>query len=105
MGKYVADQTIKLLIQANKNVKNSKVVVCGITFKENVSDIRNSRVIDIIQELKAHGVHVAVCDPMASKKEVRHEYQIDLQDFDADLKADAFVVAVSHDAFKKDLAF
>ena len=104
MGKYVADQTIKLLIQANKNVKNSKVVVCGITFKENVSDIRNSRVIDIIQELKTHGVRVVVCDPMASKKEVWHEYQIELQDFDADLKADAFVIAVSHDAFKKGLA-
>ncbi len=103
MGKFVAEQTIKLLIQANKNVKNSRVVVCGITFKENVKDIRNSRVIDIIQELKAHGVQVVVCDPLVDKEEVRHEYQIELQEYDADLKADAFVVAVSHDIFKEKL--
>ncbi len=103
MGKFVAEQTIKLLIQANKNVKNSKVIVCGITFKENVNDIRNSRVIDIIQELKAHGVRVTACDPLASKEEVRHEYQIELEDYHAGLKADAFVIAVSHDVFKKEL--
>src|SRR3989338_899414 len=103
MGKYVADQTIKLLIQANKNVKNSKVIVCGITFKENVNDTRNSRVIDIIQELKAHGVRVIVCDPLASKEEVRHEHQIELEDYHAGLRADAFVIAVSHDVFKKEL--
>ena len=103
MGKFVAEQTIKLLIQANKNVKNSRVVVCGITFKENVKDIRNSRVIDIIQELKAHGVQVMACDPLVDKEEVRHEYQIELQEYDADLKADAFVIAVSHDIFKEKL--
>ncbi len=103
MGKYVAEQTVKLLIQANKNVKNSRVVVCGITFKENVKDTRNSRVIDIIQELKAQGVQVVVCDPLVDKEEVRHEHQIELEEYRADLKADAFVVAVSHDIFKKKL--
>ena len=104
MGKYVAEQTVKYLIHTGKAVKNCKVTVLGITFKENVNDIRNSRVIDLINQLKDYGMSVSVCDPLASKKAVKHEYGIDLIDYDARLKADALVVAVSHDIFKKSLS-
>lgn len=99
MGKYIAEQTVKHLIRADKIVKKSKVLVMGITFKENVSDIRNSRVIDVIQELESYGVDVSVTDPYASKKEVREEYGIELIDYDPDKKYDAIVLTVNHDQF------
>jgi UDP-N-acetyl-D-glucosamine/UDP-N-acetyl-D-galactosamine dehydrogenase len=101
MGKYIAEQTVKSLIEADKAVKGAKVLVCGITFKENVSDIRNSRVIDIIRELKEYGVDVIVCDPLADAAEVKHEYGVDLVECEANMKADAIVLAVSHDAIKE----
>lgn len=101
MGKYIAEQTVKHLIGADKTVKGAKVMVLGVTFKENVSDIRNSRVIDIINELKEYGVKVIVCDPLADEDAVKHEYAIELTKYSPNIKADAVVVAVSHDAFKK----
>jgi UDP-N-acetyl-D-galactosamine dehydrogenase len=103
MGKYIAEQTVKFLIEANKTVKGAKVMVMGITFKENISDIRNSRVIDIINELKEYGIDVIACDPMADKEAVQHEYGIELTDYSPKLKADAIVIAVSHNVFKKEL--
>ncbi len=103
MGKFIAEQTVKLLIEANKTVKGAKVVVMGITFKEDVNDIRNSRVIDIINELKEYGVNVVVCDPLADKEAVKHEYGIELTEYNKNVKADAIVVAVSHNIFKRDL--
>lgn len=103
IGKYVAEQTIKLLIQANKPVKNSRIIVLGVTFKENVTDIRNSRVIDIINELKKNGAKVIVCDPLADKEEVKREYGVQIQDYNGHLKADAIVITVAHDLFKKTL--
>jgi UDP-N-acetyl-D-glucosamine/UDP-N-acetyl-D-galactosamine dehydrogenase len=103
MGKYIAEQAVKCLIEADKPVKGAKVIVFGITFKENVSDIRNSRVIDIIQELKEYGVEVIVCDPLAEKSEVKHEYGIDLAEFDKNIKVDGVVLAVSHDVIKKQM--
>jgi len=103
MGKYIAEQTIKLLIEANKTVKGAKVMVMGITFKENISDIRNSRVIDIINELKEYGVNVIVCDPLSDNEAVKHEYSIELTKYSPNIKVDAVVIAVNHDAFKKDL--
>lgn len=103
MGKYIAEQTIKLLIEANKTVKGAKVMVMGITFKENISDIRNSRVIDIINELKEYGVNVIVCDPLADAEAVKHEYGVELTKYSPNIKADAVVIAVNHDAFMKDL--
>ncbi|MBI4846593.1 MAG: nucleotide sugar dehydrogenase [Candidatus Omnitrophica bacterium] len=103
MGKYIAEQTVKLLIDANKTVKGAKVMVLGITFKENISDIRNSRVIDIINELKEYSVDVIVCDPCAEKEAVKHEYGIELTKYDSGIKVDAIIAAVKHDVFKKDL--
>ena len=103
MGKYIAEQTVKRLIEADKTVKGSKVIVDGITFKENVNDIRNSRVIDIIHELKEYGITVIACDPLADKEAVKHEYGIELHPYDNKIKADAIIIAVAHDIFKKEL--
>jgi len=103
MGKYIAEQTVKLLIDANKTVKNARVLVLGITFKENISDIRNSRVIDVINELKEYAIEVTVSDPHADKADVKKEYGIELKKYKKDIKADAIIVAVNHELFKKDL--
>lgn len=103
MGKYIAEQTVKRLIESNKTVKGSKVIVAGITFKENVNDIRNSRVIDIITELNEYGINLIVCDPFADKDAVKHEYGIELTDYNRAIKADAFIIAVAHNIFKKQL--
>ncbi len=103
MGKYIAEQTVKQLIEADKTVKGAKVLVLGITFKENVSDIRNSRVIDVIDELKEYGVETIVCDPLADKQEVKREYGLDLTPYSTDLKVDGIVFAVNHDVFKEKL--
>ena len=100
MGQYIAAQTIKLLIKSAKAVKGSRVLVFGITFKENVSDIRNSRVIDIINELKGYGIEVIVVDPLADKKEVWEEYGVHLSVYNSNLKVDGIVIAVNHNVFK-----
>ena len=105
MGKYIAEQTVKLLIDANKTVKRAKVLVLGITFKENISDIRNSRVIDVINELKEYSIDVVVSDPHADRQAVKQEYGIELRKYKKDMKVDAIVAAVDHDIFKKDLTF
>ena len=101
MGKYVAEQTVKrLMIGGKKTVKGAKVMVMGITFKENVSDIRNSRVIDLILELKEYKMDVIVCDPHADPAEVRREYGIRLSPYKKNSKFDAMVIAVKHSEFK-----
>lgn len=101
MGKYIAEKTVKKMIHGNKTVKDAKVLVLGITFKENVSDIRNSRVIDVIRELETFGADVSVFDPLADKEEVRHEYGINLADYNPDVSYDAIVLCVSHDKIRK----
>ena len=103
MGKYIAEQTVKLLIEANKTVKGAKVLVMGVTFKEDVRDIRESKVIDIINELKEYGVDLIVCDPLANKDAVKHEYGVDMSDYSVNIKADAVIVAVAHNIFKREL--
>lgn len=95
MGIYIAKQTVKKVIAANKNIRNSKVLVMGITFKENVSDIRNSKVIDVINELKSYMVNVDVVDPCASATEVKQEYGIDLCE-EIGNNYDAIIVTVNH---------
>lgn len=100
MGKYIAQQTIKTLIRAGKNVSNSTVTILGLTFKENCPDIRNSKVIDIISELKDFGIHVQVHDSLANPEEVEKEYGICLTPFEKLIPAEALVVAVNHDSFK-----
>lgn len=95
MGFYAAKQVVKRLIAAGKNVLNAKVLVMGATFKENVSDIRNSKVADLIFELKSYGVKVDVTDPYASSTELEHEYGFGLKQDPAN-DYDAVVVAVNH---------
>ena len=101
MGKYVAEQTVKNLIRGGRSVKGAKVAVLGLTFKENCPDLRNSRVIDIIRELESYGVEVSVHDPLADAAEAMHEYGVALQSWDALPRADAIVLAVAHDEFKR----
>jgi UDP-N-acetyl-D-galactosamine dehydrogenase len=101
MGKYVAEQTVKHLLMAGKKVKGARVMVMGITFKENVSDIRNSRVIELIQELREYKMDVLVCDPHADALEVRREYGLRLSSYQRNAKLDALVIAVNHAEFKK----
>ncbi|MFW6020154.1 MAG: nucleotide sugar dehydrogenase [Bacteroidales bacterium] len=95
MGRYVAKQLVKKLIAADKNVLRTRVLVMGITFKENVSDIRNSKVVDVIKELQDYGVNVDVVDPYAAPEEVEEEYNINMKE-NAEGKYDAIVAAVSH---------
>jgi len=99
MGKYIADQTVKQMINKGSCVKGAKVTVLGLTFKENCPDLRNSRVIDVINELKSYGVDVAVHDPMADPAEAHEEYGVDLTPRDRLPKADALVLAVAHREF------
>ncbi|MCX6273098.1 MAG: nucleotide sugar dehydrogenase [Bacteroidetes bacterium] len=95
MGYYVAKQVVKKMIALGKNVLNSKVLVMGATFKEDVSDIRNSRVPDIITELQSYGVRVDVTDPHANAEEFHHEYGIVLSET-AGSDYDAIIIAVNH---------
>ncbi|WP_250434129.1 nucleotide sugar dehydrogenase [Hanstruepera flava] len=101
MGSYVATETVKLMIKKGATIKNSRVLVLGITFKENCPDIRNSRVIDIIREFETYDIQVDVYDPWASADEVQEEYGFDLICSDDLLGTDyqAVVLAVSHDKF------
>ena len=99
MGKFIAEQTIKHMIAGGSYVKGAKVNVLGLTFKENCGDLRNSKVIDIINELKTYGVEVFVTDPQAESEEAMHEYGVRLLPW-ADLpRADAIVAAVAHKEF------
>ncbi len=99
MGKFIAEQTIKLMIAAGSQVKGAKVIVLGLTFKENCPDLRNSRVIDVINELKSYGVEVHVHDPVPDQAEAKHEYGIALETWEQLPKSDAIVAAVSHKEF------
>ncbi len=101
MGKFVADATIKKLALANKIVKQAKVVIFGLTFKENTPDTRNTKVIDIIKRLKEYGIDPIVVDPIADPKEAKREYGIDLVDISEVKDVDCIVLAVAHDIFKK----
>jgi UDP-N-acetyl-D-glucosamine/UDP-N-acetyl-D-galactosamine dehydrogenase len=96
MGKYIAERTIKILINADKPVRNARVAVLGMTFKENIPDLRNTRVIDIITELRDYGVNVLVHDPMADPAEVDHYYGLVMTPFQDIQEVDAVIVAVAH---------
>ncbi len=101
MGPFVAQETVKSMIKKNIPIKGSKVLVMGMTFKEDCPDIRNSRVIDVINELKSFELDVDVYDPWVSVEEVKHEYNIDMLTKEGQLKTDynAIVLTVSHKAF------
>jgi UDP-N-acetyl-D-galactosamine dehydrogenase len=99
MGKFIAEQTVKHMIRNGSQVKGSRVNVLGLTFKEDCPDIRNTRVIDVIHELKSYGAEVHVHDPACDANEARHEYGLELKPWDALPRADALVVAVAHRQF------
>ncbi|WP_309120846.1 nucleotide sugar dehydrogenase [Paenibacillus sp.] len=101
MGAFIADAIIKQLVIGNKLVKQSKVVILGITFKENCSDIRNSKVVDIISRLGEYGIKPIVVDPLANVADTFNEYSIELTDIDSVTGADCVVFAVGHDIFKQ----
>jgi UDP-N-acetyl-D-galactosamine dehydrogenase len=96
MGKYIAEQTVKLMIQSGSPVKGADIIVLGLTFKENCPDLRNSKVIDVIRELQSYGATVHVHDPVAESHEAEHEYGVKLVPWDQLPKARAIVAAVAH---------
>ncbi|GFO57758.1 UDP-N-acetyl-D-galactosamine dehydrogenase [Geomonas silvestris] len=100
MGKFVAQRAVKEIIQAGHPVLNCLVTVLGLTFKEDCPDLRNSKVIDIITELKDYGIRVQVCDPLADPTEARHEYGVDLIPLNEVEPAVAVVAAVAHRQYR-----
>jgi UDP-N-acetyl-D-glucosamine/UDP-N-acetyl-D-galactosamine dehydrogenase len=100
MGKYVAENTVKKMIKANKQINGSKVAIFGVTFKENCPDVRNTKVIDIISELEEYGIEVKVVDPEASKEDLWREYRINPCKAEDIADMDAVIFAVSHEEFK-----
>jgi UDP-N-acetyl-D-galactosamine dehydrogenase len=102
MGKYIADKTIKLMIEYDKKIKGSNILILGLTFKENCPDIRNTRVVDIIEELKDFGCNVDVYDPWVDPKEPKKYFkykQLENNPFKSEKKYDAFILAVAHNEF------
>jgi UDP-N-acetyl-D-glucosamine/UDP-N-acetyl-D-galactosamine dehydrogenase len=100
MGKYVAENTVKNLIKADKQIKGAKVAIFGVTFKENCPDVRNTKVVDIIKELEEYGIEIKVVDPVADKEDLWSEYRINpcnIEDLDG---VDAVIFAVPHEEFK-----
>jgi len=100
MGKYIAENTVKMLIKADRPVKGSKVLIMGFTFKENVPDTRNTKVIDIVRELYEYGIDVNITDPVADKDETFKEYGIEIKELDRVEDIDAIILAVSHKAYE-----
>ncbi len=99
MGKFIADQTVKQIIKGGGQVKRARVNVLGLTFKENCSDIRNTKVVDIIHELESFGVEVYLHDPVADAEEAMHEYGVNILPWEELPQADAIVMAVAHNEF------
>ncbi|WP_133136277.1 Vi polysaccharide biosynthesis UDP-N-acetylglucosamine C-6 dehydrogenase TviB [Legionella rowbothamii] len=100
MGAYVVSQLIKSMVKKRIHVQGARVLVMGLTFKENCPDIRNTRVIDIINELKEYNVAVDVCDPWAAAEDVAHEYNLSLLEQPEQQAYDGIVIAVAHQQFK-----
>ncbi len=100
MGKYVAEQTVKQILRNGLPIRETPIIVLGLTFKEDCPDLRNSRVIDVIRELQSYGAQVVVHDPVADPAEALHEYGVQLTPWDSLPKAAAIVAAVAHREFK-----
>jgi UDP-N-acetyl-D-galactosamine dehydrogenase len=96
MGQHIARKTVQQMIHAGRNIKGARVNVLGLTFKENVPDIRNSKVVDILRELKEFGVETFVHDPMVSPEDALHEYGVKLCEWEQLPAADALILAVPH---------
>lgn len=101
MGKFIAERTVKLLIQQGRAVKGCKVALLGITFKEDVPDIRNTRVVDIVFELEDYGIEVLVNDPIADTREAYANYGVNMVEWDHLVGIDAVVLAVAHKAYRE----
>lgn len=99
MGKYVVENLVKNLIKSNIPVKNAKIAIFGFTFKENVPDSRNTKVIDIINELKEYNINPFIVDPVADQEEAEHEYNISFTDINNIKDLDAVILTVNHDEF------
>ncbi len=99
MGKFIAEQTVKHMINTGSPVKGRNILVLGLTFKENCPDLRNSKVIDIISELQSYGANVIVHEPLGEAAEARHEYGVELTAWDAIPEVDAIVAAVAHNEY------
>lgn len=101
MGKFIADETIKQMIKSNKGINGARIGILGITFKENCTDVRNTKVIDIINELREYSTNCIVVDYMANKEEVSERYNIELVDFNELKDLDCLILAVAHDEYKR----
>jgi len=101
MGKYVASEIVKLMVQRDIKVKGAKILVLGITFKENCPDVRNTKAVDVITNLKSYGADLGILDPWASKREVLEEYGFEIVNRTPHEKYDAIVLAVAHKQFLK----
>ena len=101
MGKYVAEQTVKCMVVQGRPVNGARIAVLGLAFKENCGDLRNSKVVDVVEELQSYGIEVSVHDPRVSAEDARNEYGIELTSWEALPAADALVLAVAHDEFLK----
>ena len=99
MGKYVASEVVKLMVQNDIKVKGSKILILGITFKENCPDVRNTKAVDVINNLKSYGTDITIFDPWASPEEVRHEYGLETVNEIPDTTYDALVLTVAHKEF------
>lgn len=100
MGKYIAQNVIKSLINANILVKNANICILGFTFKENCKDIRNTKVIDIIKELNNFEINPVIVDPIADKEDMKNKYKIEAKDIKEINNMDAIIIAVAHDCFR-----
>ena len=103
MGAYIAQRTVKLLIGAGVNVKGAKVGILGLTFKENVPDLRNSKIPDIVAELTQYGIDAMVHDPLGDPKEAHEEYKIEITPLEKLTGLDAIIVAVAHNEYIKNV--
>lgn len=101
MGKFIAERTVKLMIRRGMRVRGARVALLGLTFKENVPDLRNTRVVDIVAELEDYGVEVVVHDPLADPHEAQRYYGIELQDLESISETDGVIVAVLHHCYKE----
>jgi UDP-N-acetyl-D-glucosamine/UDP-N-acetyl-D-galactosamine dehydrogenase len=99
MGIHIAQRLVKLLIKASLSIKGVRIAILGLTFKENVPDVRNSRIPDIVMELQQFGIHPLIHDPLAEKHEAKHEYGIQLADWEELTNLDGVILAVPHKAY------
>lgn len=100
MGEYVSSEIVKLMLQNDLKVKGSKLLVLGITFKENCPDVRNTKVVDVVRNLKEYGIDITIYDPLANPEEVKHEYNLKTVNILPEDKYDTIVLTVAHQEFQ-----